>query len=203
MRVAAAALTGHVRYRLKTATSGRLTQWGLRRNLTACASRARSPSSPSATSRRSGATRDTALGHRRPRPPARAARARIAAARARRRPRPTADDDPRRRRVARPHDPLRDRRHRPLSDRGQARRLLGPDPADQAVRPELARRAHLQGRPDTLRWATLEASQQASSGGPRWGQLLSPWRQRRPTAPGWRRESRIGRRQDIRTARRR
>ena len=40
---------------------------------------------------------------------------------------------------------LRGRRHRAVPLRARARRLLGADPADQAVRPELARWPHLKG----------------------------------------------------------
>jgi hypothetical protein len=50
-------------------------------------------------------------------------------------------------RAAGAHDRLRDRRHRPLPERAQARRLLRPDPENQAIRPERAHRPDLQGRP--------------------------------------------------------
>ena len=87
-------------------TFGLLTQWGLRRNLTAL----RKPGAldelaehgvPRGLAR---LARHAAGRHRRPRPPARAARARAATARPRRRARPAADDHPRRRRAARAHD---------------------------------------------------------------------------------------------------
>ena len=128
-------------------TFGLLTQWGLRRNLTALrepgaldelaergvpevwrhsiATLLASSTISTASSRRSSAS----CGHS---PAARA--------------RPAADEHPRRRRAARAHDRVRDRRHLALPVRAQARRLLRPDPQDQAIRPELPHRPALQGR---------------------------------------------------------
>jgi len=55
----------------------------------------------------------------------------------------------------------RDRRHHPLPLCAKAGRLLGADPNDQAVRTKLAHRPAVEGRAATLRWAAVEAAQQA------------------------------------------
>jgi hypothetical protein len=52
-------------------------------------------------------------------------------------------DDPRRRRTARTHAGIRDRRHLAVPVRQEARRLLRADPDDQAIRPELTHRPNL------------------------------------------------------------